>query len=66
MRCYFMRDGQIVDVEPIVALSDEEAINKARKLFDSRDDPLDGFDVWHRGRMVFRHLISEASKSSSS
>ena len=55
MRCYFMRRGHIVDVEVLSGLSDEEAIAKARLLFSEHEDRIEGFEVWDRTRVVFRH-----------
>ena len=41
--------------ELLGGLSDEEAVAKAKLLFSERDDPIQGFEVWDRARVVFRH-----------
>ena len=55
MRCYFTSGGHIFDVETLGGLSDEEAVAKAKLLFSERDDPIQGFEVWDRARVVFRN-----------
>jgi hypothetical protein len=55
MRCYFMRSGRIVDVEILSGLSDDEAVAKAKLLFSERPTPTDGFEVWDRARIIFKH-----------
>jgi hypothetical protein len=54
MRCYFMRSGHI-DVKMLSGLSDEEAVVKAKLLFSKHEGPIEGFEVWDRSRVVFRH-----------
>ena len=55
MRCYFLHDGQVAGVEMLPpGLSDKGAIATGRLLSSQREEPLDGFEVWHRNRMVFR------------
>ena len=55
MRRYFLNDGQVADVEMLPpGLSDKGAIAMGRLLSSQREEPLDGFEVWHRNRMVFR------------
>jgi hypothetical protein len=55
MLCYFLRDGHIVGVEMLpLGLSDQDAITRAHTLSSKRKGPLDGFEAWHRNRMVFR------------
>jgi hypothetical protein len=56
MRCYFLWDGHIAGIEMLpLALSDEDAIAKAHILSSKRIGPFGGFEVWQRGRCVFRH-----------
>jgi hypothetical protein len=55
MRCYFLNDGHIAGVEMLPpGISDKDAIARAHVLSLKRKDPFDGFEVWHRNRMVFR------------
>jgi hypothetical protein len=55
MRCYFLNEGQVADVEVLPpGLSDKNAIARAHTLSVKRKGPFDGFEVWHRNRMVFR------------
>jgi hypothetical protein len=55
MRCYFLRDGQIAGFEMLPSgISDKAAIAMAHMLSSKRKGPFDGFEVWHRNRMVFR------------
>ena len=62
MRRYFLNDGQVADVEMLPpGLSDKGAIAMGRLLSSQREEPLDGFEAWHRNRMVFRlHAPAEA------
>jgi hypothetical protein len=55
MRCYFMKGGHIVSVELLDGLSDAEAVQKARQLFEARADRVEGFEVWERDRLIMRH-----------
>ena len=52
MRCYFMRNGHIAGVEALYVKSDEEALEKAKALFEERKALFDGFEVWDRTRKV--------------
>jgi hypothetical protein len=56
MRCFFMRGGHIQAVEELPGLSDEEAVEKARQMFDERKAArnYDGFEVWFLDRMVIQ------------
>ena len=57
MRCYFLRDGHIADVEVLNVRSDEDAIEEAKRLFVLRTRQgtrLDGFEVWELSRVVHR------------
>jgi hypothetical protein len=56
MRCFFLRDGQIICFEMLPpGLSDEDATARAHVLFSSRRGPFEGFEVWDGARMVFKH-----------
>jgi hypothetical protein len=57
MRCYFMRDGHIQDVEELFDLSDQEAITKGRALYEEHKTKFsyDGFEVWDLARIVFQY-----------
>jgi hypothetical protein len=55
MRCFFLRNGHVAAVEMLSGLSDEAAIAKAHVLFSERSEHWDGFEVWERTRVVFRH-----------
>jgi hypothetical protein len=54
MRCYFMQDGHIVGVEALPGLSDAEAIDRGRELFQERRGPADGFEIWDMARVVIQ------------
>jgi hypothetical protein len=63
MRCFFMRAGHIAGVEMLTGLSDQEAIAKAQRLFFlDRPGQFEGFEVWDRTRVVFRHPDPESAK----
>jgi hypothetical protein len=62
MRCLFLRQGHVVDVETLPGLSDLDAIAKAHSLFSNRKAEFDGFEVWDRIRMVFSHPDPSARK----
>jgi hypothetical protein len=51
----FMRSGHIFDAEMLSGLSDEEAVAKAKLLFSRHEGPIEGFEVWDRSRVTFRH-----------
>jgi hypothetical protein len=56
MWCYFLRDGHLAGVEMLpLGLPDEDAIARAHILSSKRKGPFNGFEVWNRGRVVFRH-----------
>jgi hypothetical protein len=63
MRCYFMRDGHIVDVELIPGLTDEQAIEKGHALFKAHNLKLDGFEIWDLKRVVIQHPPPEAEST---
>jgi hypothetical protein len=56
MRCYFIRDAQVVGVAMLPSgLSDQYAIARAHKLSARRKGRIDGFEVWDGARLVSRH-----------
>jgi hypothetical protein len=57
VRCYFMRGGHIAAVEELPGLSDEEAVQKGRELFEARrtQDAFDGFEIWKLSEMLIQH-----------
>ena len=57
MRCYFIKGGRIVYVELLVGLSDSEAREKARSLFDGQTR-FEGYEVWDRARIVTRCCVA--------
>ncbi len=66
MRCFFLRASHIVGVEMLPGLSDQEAIAQAQKLFSlKRPGQFEGFEVWDRTRVVFRHPDPYTAKSMS-
>jgi hypothetical protein len=62
MRCFFLRNGHIAGVEMLSGLSDQEATAKAQKLFLDRRGQFEGFEVWDRTRVVFRHPDPDSGK----
>jgi hypothetical protein len=59
MQCYFLRDGRLAGVEMLPrGFSDGDAIARAHILSSKRKGPLDGFEVWNRGRFIFREPLS--------
>jgi hypothetical protein len=54
MRCYFIKKGRVTKVEELNGLSDAEAIETARALFEESGDDIDGVEVWDRMRRVKR------------
>jgi hypothetical protein len=63
MRCYFIRDEQIMGVAMLpTGLSDQDAIARAHALCAKRRGPIAGFEVWDGARLVIRHsALSPAS-----
>ncbi len=55
MWCYFIRGGQIADVDQLTELSDEEAIAKAHALFSERKNVFEGFELWDGARVLTGH-----------
>lgn len=56
MRCYFMREGRIHDVEVLTAADEAAQISEAHTLFRTRGKvrQAEGFEVWDQGRLVYR------------
>ena len=56
MRCYFMRDGKIKNVEMLRDGPDEALIQQAKLLFEQHKaiERYDGFEVWSGKRFVYR------------
>ncbi len=56
MRCYLIRRGRIVATKELAGLSDQQAIERARTLFDACRHQLDSFEVWDCSRMVHQSM----------
>lgn len=58
MRCHFMRGGHIVAVDLLKrGIGDGEAIKASADLLRQRvaeKQVLDGFELWHRSRFIYR------------
>ena len=52
MRAFFLKDGRIRRVLMFPTFTDEEAIKRAREIFDENKESFDGFEVWHETRHV--------------
>ena len=64
MRCHF---GHIVSVKELPAdLSDEEAVEQCRLVFENRLEYVDDLEVWHRTRKVYQHSLDRDMFSFSS
>ena len=66
MRCYFMREGQMVSVEAFPELPDDETIGRACEIFIDRQKAgaeYDGFEVWDQARVVFQVPALKADKA---
>jgi hypothetical protein len=57
MRCFLMRSGHIAAVEDLPGLSDQQAIERCREIFDARklESEFEGFEVWELARMLIQH-----------
>jgi hypothetical protein len=57
VRCFFMRSGHIAGVEELPGLSDEEAVEKGRQLFEARKTGFsyDGFEVWKLSQVLIQY-----------
>jgi hypothetical protein len=56
VRCYFMREGHIENVELLRDGPDESLIEQAKRLFKeyNTDHRYDGFEIWSGKRFVYR------------
>lgn len=56
MRCYFMHDGRIENVEMLREGPDDDLIRQAKALFRQHVAlrEYDGFEVWSGKRFVYR------------
>ena len=56
MRCYFLKDGHIANVELLQMADDQDLIAQSEKLYEARSKPrgAEGFEVWDGGRFVYR------------
>jgi hypothetical protein len=64
MRCYFMREGRIENIELLSDGSDERLIMEAEAKFRQHGGTLtyDGFEVWSGRRFVYRFPPDEREK----
>jgi len=54
-RCYLM-DGRIIRAaESIDAATDQQAVQEAERVFREKTGQFSGFEVWQRGRHVYRY-----------
>jgi hypothetical protein len=62
-----MRDGHIAGVEELPGLSDEEAVERGRLLFEARraQFAFDGFEVWKLAKVLFQYPPLKADQTSS-
>lgn len=54
MWCCFTKGGFIVTSVDLPALSDEDAVEQSKLMFQQADGAYDAFEVWAPGRMVYR------------
>jgi hypothetical protein len=54
MWCFSIKDDHIAAVRDLNGLSDQEAIEKAKLLFEKRPEGYDTFEVWDGKRMVYQ------------
>jgi len=54
MRCYFLKEGRIVAHKELPGLSDQEATEIGRTIFDESAGAYDGFEVWKDHRSIYR------------
>jgi hypothetical protein len=52
MRCFFIRRGHVAAVETLDVTSDEEAIEKAKALFEERKAKYERYEVWDLSRKL--------------
>lgn len=67
MRCYFIRQGHIVDVAFLDKEDDAGRIAQSKQLFESQGKALEaeGFEVWDGKRFVYRYPEGNAAAASS-
>jgi hypothetical protein len=53
MRCYFIKGGDVDGVEELLVVTQSEAIELARTLFEKRKWELEGFEVWDDDRLLY-------------
>jgi hypothetical protein len=53
--CNFIKDGRTVGVRELSGLSDEEAIEKVKLLFEESRGAYDTIEVWNRDGMIYPH-----------
>ncbi len=60
MRCDFLREEDIADVQLLTNESDEAAVDEAMALFEQRKDKYNfsAFEVWAGARFVHRYPVS--------
>ncbi len=56
----FIVDGHIEAVQEFDGLSDQEAIEQSKLLFEQQLDLHQTFEVWERARVVYRHAPPKA------
>jgi hypothetical protein len=54
-RCYFLNGRIIEGAEPINAATDHQAVQEADRVFREKAGRFSGFEVWQRGRHVYRY-----------
>ena len=53
MRCFFLRDDRLADVEILpLGLSDEDAIARALTRPSNREGPFNAVEIWDRSHIV--------------
>ena len=55
MRCFFITDGHVVAAEELFGLSDQEAVEGSKLLFEQASGRYQTFEVWQGTRFVYRH-----------
>jgi len=58
-----MRGGHIAAVQELPRLSDKEAVEQCRALFEASNDGFDDFEVWERARKVYQNSIAEKTEA---
>jgi hypothetical protein len=54
-RCYFLNGRLIERAESINAATDQQAVQEAERVFREKEGRFSGFEVWQRGRRVYRY-----------